>query len=705
MTEKVDCLVALYVSTSGSNGDELGADERELVQLVWQVVDLKSNKTGEINEIVVRPEVEELSPDIFQLTGLTAQSVHGAEPLEQAMEQFNSLLSAEVNQRHFCFCTDGQRHIRQAIHPEASNKNILLPKSFYSFFDLRKEFQKAFPSLVKQKEVDLEFTCDCLSVDVDSTLPLTAHRLQQIVRIIQALNTEPVCHQFSSPERVNSKFEIGTFSRLECVDDNTVIRARGLPWQASDQDIARFFRGLNIAKGGAALCLNAQGRRNGEALVRFESQEHRDLALQRHKHHMGSRYIEVYKATGEDFLKVAGGCSSEVAHFLSGEGHMIVRMRGLPFSATPLQVLQFFSGCQVTDAKEGGCQVTDAQEGGCQVTDAKEGGCQVKGSANGECLVAGGTAGILLVRYADGRPTGDAFVLFASEDHAQMALKKHKQRLGKRYIELFKSTAAEVTQVCNRFSSTPLISVAPSPLISMVPSPLATGVLPLATGTFPLATGIRDCVHLRGLPYDTTIQNILEFLGEFTADIAPHGVHMVLNSQGRPSGECFIQMSCTERAFLTAQRCHRRLLKEHCVEVFQCSHEDVRLLLRGGVMGPSGRGLSPPPCISSPSYFQHMGMVLPMEAAVYPAHVLLNTHQLPFYTAYYPSPPGSPPSLGFFPHGSSQCHTLPTPAHPATLNQTNQDAMATLPALLAAKHAVTEQSLGIAALQLSWNRA
>lgn len=37
-------------------------------------------------------------------------------------------------------------------------------------------------------------------------------------------------------------------SKMERVCDNTVIRARGLPWQSSDQDIARFFRGLNIAK-------------------------------------------------------------------------------------------------------------------------------------------------------------------------------------------------------------------------------------------------------------------------------------------------------------------------------------------------------------------------------------------------------------------------------------------------------------------------
>ena len=60
-------------------------------------------------------------------------------------------------------------------------------------------------------------------------------------------------------------------------------------------------------RGGVALCLSAQGRRNGEALVRFESELHRDLALKRHKHHLQNRYIEVYKASGEDFLAVAGG--------------------------------------------------------------------------------------------------------------------------------------------------------------------------------------------------------------------------------------------------------------------------------------------------------------------------------------------------------------------------------------------------------------
>lgn len=37
-------------------------------------------------------------------------------------------------------------------------------------------------------------------------------------------------------------------SKADVVDNETVVRARGLPWQSSDQDVARFFKGLNIAR-------------------------------------------------------------------------------------------------------------------------------------------------------------------------------------------------------------------------------------------------------------------------------------------------------------------------------------------------------------------------------------------------------------------------------------------------------------------------
>uniref|UniRef100_A0A667X2P6 Epithelial splicing regulatory protein 1 n=1 Tax=Myripristis murdjan TaxID=586833 RepID=A0A667X2P6_9TELE len=525
MTEQVDYLAVLFTATSGASGDLLGSDEKELVQLVWQLVDVKNKKV--------------------------------------------------------------KLHFSKAVI------NILVPECFYSFFDLRKEFRKDFP------------TTDLKSLDV---------------------------HLMSTPAVLISVCVFVCSSKMEKVCDNTVIRARGLPWQSSDQDIARFFRGLNIAKGGAALCLNAQGRRNGEALVRFVSEEHRDLALQRHKHHMGNRYIEVYKATGEDFLKIAGGTSNEVAIFLSREDQIIVRMRGLPFTATHEQVLAFFA--QGDGPKEA-------------------------------CPVSGGKDGILFVRYPDGRPTGDAFVLFACEEHAQCALRKHKDILGKRYIELFKSTAAEVQQVLNRYSSAPLIPVAPAPLVSVLPS----------VSLLPPPGSVRDCLRLRGLPYTASIEDILTFLGEFTHDIRPHGVHMVLNQQGRPSGDCFIQMTSAERSFMASQRLHKQVMSSQrgansrYVEVFPCSAEEMGLVLMGGSL--SGTGLSPPPCksrrLSPPTYsFTPAPPVLPAEAAaLYPpiGQVLLTPRPLApghayypasaqlymNYTAYYPSPPGSPTAVGFYP--------------------------------------------------------
>lgn len=63
------------------------------------------------------------------------------------------------------------------------------------------------------------------------------------------------------------------------------------------------------------------------------------------------------------------------------------------------------------------------------------------------CEVLDGEDGVLFVKKADGRATGDAFVLFAHESDAPVALSKHRELIGSRYIELFRSTPAEVQQV------------------------------------------------------------------------------------------------------------------------------------------------------------------------------------------------------------------------------------------------------------------
>lgn len=55
-------------------------------------------------------------------------------------------------------------------------------------------------------------------------------------------------HPFIDHETISERLEPGIYSKNELIDVNTVVRARGLPWQSSDQDIAKFFKGLDIIK-------------------------------------------------------------------------------------------------------------------------------------------------------------------------------------------------------------------------------------------------------------------------------------------------------------------------------------------------------------------------------------------------------------------------------------------------------------------------
>uniref|UniRef100_A0A0K8W3G7 RNA-binding protein fusilli n=1 Tax=Bactrocera latifrons TaxID=174628 RepID=A0A0K8W3G7_BACLA len=272
------------------------------------------------------------------------------------------------------------------------------------------------------------------------------------------------------------------------------------------------------------------------------------MALKRHKHHIGSRYIEVYRATGEDFLAIAGGASNEAQAFLSKGAQVIIRMRGLPYDCTAKQVLDFFN------------------------------------TGEDPCTVLDGVGGVLFVKKPDGRATGDAFVLFAIESDAPKALSRHRESIGQRYIELFRSTTAEVQQVLNRSMDPrtyeanhqqPLIAQLPSMPLSLLPQHLIT------SGT------TKNCIRLRGLPYEALVEHILHFLDDFAKHIIFQGVHMVINAQGQPSGEAFIQMDSEESARLCALRKHNQFMmfgkKYRYIEVFQCSGDDMNMVLNGGL--------------------------------------------------------------------------------------------------------------------------
>lgn len=584
--------VLLWAVTAGTQADALGADETDTVALGWSVVDLVNTKVILSQTDAVKPrsvdinDNVQLSEEAREQCSVAEERLREARPLEQVIDEFISLLQTRLDcsdPADFQLVTDGQLHLRQVLHPEAIRHQINLPSSMFSFFDLRKEFSRFYnadttPSSVAEM-------LNYLSLEPDGGAEYIPRQLQNMASIICRMLNDG--HKFTEPEIIIQRLEPGICSKGETIDSACVARARGLPWQSSDQDIAKFFRGLNIGKGGVALCLTAMGRRNGEALIRFESAEHRDMALRRHRHHIGQRYIEVYRATGEDFINVAGGNNNEAQAFLSRGGQVIVRMRGLPYDCTAKQIIEFFGQADPP------IQV---------LTDSDE--------------------GILFVKKPDGRATGDAFVLFASEEAAARALAKHRQVIGSRYIELFRSSTAEVQQVLNRtmdgrgggggaVSDGGAASAAAAAAAQMAAaaalglqgghpqmgsptnghhSPLlaniAAGQVSLMSQPL-LQASRKDCIRLRGLPYEAQVEHILDFLGDLAKNIVFQGVHMIYNAQGQPSGEAFIQMNSEQSAYMCATQRHNRFLvinkKQRYIEVFQCSLDDVLLGLQGGI--------------------------------------------------------------------------------------------------------------------------
>ncbi|XP_030155359.1 epithelial splicing regulatory protein 2 isoform X3 [Lynx canadensis] len=469
-------LVVLFGATAGAMGPDLGSDETDLILLVWQVVEPRSRQVGTLHKSLVRAEAAALSPQCREASGLSADSLARAEPLDKVLQQFSQLVSGDVallGGGPYMLCTDGQQLLRQVLHPEASRKNLVLPDTFFSFYDLRREFHVQHPSACPARELTVATMAQDLGLETDATEDdFGVWEVKTMVAVILHLLEGPSGQLFSKAEVVKQKYETGPCSKADVVDSETVVRARGLPWQSSDQDVARFFKGLNIA----------------------------------------------------------------------------------------------------------------------------------------------------------------------------------------RYIKQQEKSLSRLQGVLNRYASSPLLPTLTAPLLP-IPFPLAAG------------TG-RDCVRLRGLPYTATIEDILSFLGDAAADIRPHGVHMVLNQQGRPSGDAFIQMTSAERALAAAQRCHKKVMKERYVEVVPCSTEEMSRVLMGGTLGRSG--LSPPPCklpcLSPPTYatFQATPTLIPTEtAALYPSSALLPAARVPAaptpvayypgpatqlymnYTAYYPSPPVSPTTVGY----------------------------------------------------------
>eukprot|EP00262_Sarcandra_glabra_P006554 TRINITY_DN18894_c0_g1_i1.p1 TRINITY_DN18894_c0_g1~~TRINITY_DN18894_c0_g1_i1.p1 ORF type:complete len:262 (+),score=43.69 TRINITY_DN18894_c0_g1_i1:178-963(+) len=202
-----------------------------------------------------------------------------------------------------------------------------------------------------------------------------------------------------------------------------VVRLRGLPFNCTDLDVFKFFAGLDVVD---VLLVNKNGRFSGEAFVVFAGPMQTEFGLQRDRQNMGRRYVEVFRCNKQDYYHAI---ASEVNNFegYDSEYHSpppirakkshdkedmeyteILKLRGLPFSVTKSEILEFFGEFELAEDN------------------------------------------IHIACRSDGKATGEAFVEFESVGDAKKAMCKDKMTIGSRYVELFPSTRDEARRAESR---------------------------------------------------------------------------------------------------------------------------------------------------------------------------------------------------------------------------------------------------------------
>jgi len=271
-----------------------------------------------------------------------------------------------------------------------------------------------------------------------------------------------------------------------------VVRLRGLPWSAREKAIEEFFGpSANIKE--IQIVYLTDGRVSGEALVEFDAASYQ-AAFSKNRQHIGHRYIEIFHSTALDIDTAAGRAAEAPPR--PPKSHFIIRMRGLPYTATDEDVSRFFGETKLTS--------------------------------------------IHLIKDDLGRPSGEGFVELSSEVDSIAAMTKHRHHMGRRYIELFRSSKVELIRA-----------------------------LGLTSGWQPdnECSVKSSCLLMRGLPYSCTEGDITKFFQEI--EVTPIRIHRKADG-----AEAYVEF-CSVEDTDKAMRRHRSYIGNRYIELFRVSFEDM----------------------------------------------------------------------------------------------------------------------------------
>ena len=305
-------------------------------------------------------------------------------------------------------------------------------------------------------------------------------------------------------------------------EESIVARLRGLPWSYGPAEVCEFISkvGVNLQPEAVTMLHNAAG----EAFVTLEAAAQLTEVVKANRQQVGRRYVEVFASTAAE---KAVACERNRATMREDADYRgVLRMRGLPFTATVEEVLDFFGRPATLEASN-----------------------------------------VHLMRRSDGRASGDAYVVFSSEEAAVESLAFDKKKLGNRWVDLFQSSKGEL------YSLTSLGG------IMQASSELGAELGVETQAARALGEG-HEVIKLRGLPWNVTEGDITTFLQGIA--VPTGGIHLMNGANGRPSGLAYVELS-TEEDQAEAVKRDKQSIGGRYIDVFQCTQNELQARLAGGL--------------------------------------------------------------------------------------------------------------------------
>mmetsp|Transcript_8986 Transcript_8986/g.17189 ORF Transcript_8986/g.17189 Transcript_8986/m.17189 type:complete len:254 (+) Transcript_8986:34-795(+) len=196
---------------------------------------------------------------------------------------------------------------------------------------------------IKDKQFGVEHKLEVIDQDFSDGVVVEARTVDSPLSKKRNLTTESEASKKHKPEAR------APVERKVPDDGACVVLLKGLPWDCTKDEIAKFFEGVSIVPDSILIATNASGHQIGDGYVQCVDEDSVGQALKLNRKSIGRRYIELSRSNLAEKQKAMTrslpwdhkGRSDTTNGPVSTSSH-VVKMRGLPFGCTEEDCKQFF---------------------------------------------------------------------------------------------------------------------------------------------------------------------------------------------------------------------------------------------------------------------------------------------------------------------------------------------------------------------------